>query len=303
MVPVTFRHRRYQEVSVLSRVGTAAAVVALAALGSPAPGQERQQKAAPRDSTVRVTLRDGSVLYGQLVRRDADSVVVVGAAGRHAVAASVVTDIRNAGTEHRDASGNPEYWLPNTNATRLLFGPTGRTLARGRGYFGVHELIVASVNVGVTNRIQMGGGTFIIPSTDIWILIPKLGIYQGERLNISAGALYGGAGGESGGIAYGVGTWGSADNSVTLGVGQGITGAKIEGKPVIMAGAERRISRRVALVTENYIIQGEKASSEGIIMLGARFLAERFTLDFALMNVATDPVFPGIPYVAFMIGW
>ncbi|MCC7196072.1 MAG: hypothetical protein IT356_11000 [Gemmatimonadaceae bacterium] len=287
----------------MSRIGAVAAVMALAALRSPATGQERQQQAAPRDSTVRVTLRDGSVLYGQLVKRDADSVVVLGAAGRHAVAASFVTDIRNAGTEHRDASGKPEYWLPNTNTTRLLFGPTGRTLARGTGYFGVHELIIASLNVGVTNRIQLGGGTFIIPNTDIWMLIPKLGIYQGERLNISVGALYGGARGESGGIAYGVGTWGSADNSFTVGVGQGITGAKIEGKPAFMAGAERRISRRVALVTENYIIRGEKASSEGIVMLGARFLAERFTLDFALMNVATDPVFPGIPYVGFVIGW
>src|SRR5581483_7080624 len=79
--------------------------------------------AGAADSAVRVTLKDGSVIYGTLLRRDADSVVVQGDAGRYAVAASFVADVRRAGAARVGADGHREYWPPNANATRMFFGP------------------------------------------------------------------------------------------------------------------------------------------------------------------------------------
>jgi hypothetical protein len=272
--------------------GAAAARVSPAAAQGEPPGRP--------DSTVRVTLRDGSVIYGRLLRRDADSVVVQGDAGRHAVATSSVVDIRNAGTAHAGTAGSPEYWLPNANATRMFFGPTGRTLPAGDGYFAVHDVVLASVGFGITDRVQFGAGTLVVPNTEFWAVFPKFAVIRRDDVNVAVGALYGGVRDARGGIAYAVGTLGSVDNSVTVGIGGGIAGEKMVGKPVYMVSGERRVSRRFALVTENYFGAG---ASGGLASGGVRLLGERLTLDFAFLNSTEDPVFPGIPYVDFVIRW
>ena len=77
--------------------------------------------------------------------------------------------------------------------------------------------------------------------------MPNVGIVQGDKLNVSVGALYGGIGGINGGIAYAVGTYGGPDRNLTLG--------------------------------------------------------ENVSVDLALMNTVRTPVFPGYPYVDFVIKW
>jgi hypothetical protein len=265
-----------------------------------ASGQAPALKSLPLHSNVAIRLSDGSLVYGSLERQDADSVVVVGAGGRHAYPTAAIRDLRAAGVARVQADGTTEFWYPNANATRLFFGPTGRTLNAGEGYFADHEVIIASASVGITDRVQFGAGTFIIPNSDFWFVMPKLGIIRSQDVNISAGALYGGIRDDRGGIGYVVGTFGSTDRSFTAGIGRGISGAKVEGEPVFMLGGEARVSRRAALVTENYFGAG---TGEGLLMYGVRFLGERFTVDLAMMNSARDPVFPGMPYVDFVIKW
>lgn len=282
------------------RVTLASGVLALAVTACTRPAAAQGAPPAHADSAVRVTLRDGSVIYGRLLRRDADSVVVESTAGRHAIADASVADIRNAGTAHAGADGTTEYWLPNPNATRMFFGPTGRTLAAGDGYFAVHEVVLASVGYGIADRVQFGAGTFIVPNTELWLVFPKVGIIRSDDVNVAVGALYGGVRDARGGIAYAVGTFGSLDNNLSAGVGGGIAGADMVGQPVYMVGGERRVSRRFALVTENYF--GARASG-GLLSAGVRFLGERFTLDLAFMNSTDYPVFPGIPYVDFVVRW
>jgi hypothetical protein len=252
------------------------------------------------DSNVAVKLSDGSQIFGRLVRRDVDSVVVLAAAGRLAFSSVTVTDIRDAGRKRVDANGKAEYWFENANTTRLFFGPTGRTLKAGDGYFADHYVVLASVGIGVTDRFQLGGGTFIIPNSEIWGVMPKIGIVQSEDFNLAAGALYGGVGNATGGIGYLVGTFGSADRSLTLGAGHGISGDKLAGKPIFMVGGEYRMSRGTALLTENYFGEGWE---DGLIMYGMRFLGERITVDLGFLNSARSGVFPGIPYVDFVIKW
>ena len=83
---------------------------------------------ALHDTAVAVRLRDGSLLVGTLVDRTADSVRIVTSAGRMTLNASEVTEIKviNAADLHDGA-----YWAPDPHESRLFFGPTGRTLAKG----------------------------------------------------------------------------------------------------------------------------------------------------------------------------
>lgn len=47
--------------------------------------------------------------------------------------------------------------LPDPNPTRLFFGPTGRSVKKGEGYVGVYGLFLPFVQVGITDRISIGG--------------------------------------------------------------------------------------------------------------------------------------------------
>jgi hypothetical protein len=284
----------------IRRLGLVLAGLMLPAGSALAQASAKALKPLPPNTNVAVRLSDGSQVYGRLERLDDDSLIIVSLAGRQAYPVGAVKAFRDAGVAHKRADGSMEFWYPNANTTRLFFGPTGRTLNQGEGYFADHWVFLGSVSIGLTDRVQMGGGTFIIPNSEFWYLLPKVGIIRSENFNVAAGALYGGVGEHTGGIAYIVGTYGSADRSLTVGLGQGLSGDKVAGEPVFMLGGEYRTSRRTALVTENYFGTGFDG---GGLMYGIRFLGDKFTFDFALMNSTTNLLFPGIPYIDFVFKW
>lgn len=272
-------------------------VLLVAALSASAGAQATAQ--LPPGTNVVVHLADGSTMYGRLERADADSVVLVGPAGRVAIPRISVKELRNAGEAHRKDDGTTEYWFPNANTTRLFFGPTGRTLAKGQGYFADYDVAIGSVTYGLTDRITLGGGGFIVPSSNVWFLTPKVGIVRGDRVNVAAGAMWGGVGTDgTAGIGYLVGTFGSEDHNITAGVGRFFVKAKTVGDELFMVGGETRVSRRLSLVSENYFVTG----NDPLVSYGVRVLGEKFSVDLAFFNVAGGGVgFPGIPYVDFVV--
>ena len=252
-----------------------------------------------RDSSnVSVRLTDGSVLYGMLERSDRDSVIVHTAGTRVAFANSRVRLVRPAGEARQRADGSTEYWFPNANTTRLFFAPTGRTLERGEGYFASHEVILGSVAVGLTDRVTMGGGSFIVPNSQFWFVTPKVGLVRGEKVNVSVGMLLGGVGDETGGIGFASGTYGGENSNVTFAIGNAFAGTKLAKSQVYMLGGERRVSRRLSLVTENYVLPG---LAKPLVSYGARILGEKLSVDLAFINYSGKMVFPGIPYVDFVV--
>jgi len=98
-------------------------------------------------------------------------------------------------------------------------------------------------------------------------------------------------------LLYGVGTWGTSDKSFTLALGYGMVGTDIADKPLVVLGGYKRISRRTAFITENWIIPEVEGA---IISYGIRFFGEQLSVDLALLNVMPDAIFPGIPYVDFV---
>ena len=250
------------------------------------------------NTNVAVRLVDGSVIYGVLERQDADSVVVTGSAGRLAFPATRVRQLRPAGVAHARPDGNTEYWYPNANTTRLFFAPTGRTLAQGEGYFADHYVVLGSVAVGVTDRFTMGGGSFLVPNSGLWFVTPKVGIVRSQNVNVAAGVLLGGVDGETGGIGFVSSTFGGEDKNVTIAIGNAFAGDKLANSQVYMLGGETRISRRLTLVTENYLIPG---LTKPLISYGVRILGEKMSVDLAFINYTGELVFPGIPYLDFVV--
>ncbi|MGH7635934.1 MAG: hypothetical protein ACRENC_19580, partial [Gemmatimonadaceae bacterium] len=217
-----------------------------------------------------------------------------------------------------------EYWFPDPNRTRLFFAPTARMLDEGEGYYMNTYLLLQNFVGGLTDRVTVGGGFSLIPGVNptnwLYYVTPKISVYDSDELHAAAGVLAGVVPHVSGGgfgLLYGVVTTGGRDRSISAGTGVGYAGSSISTRPVFMLGGETRVSRRVALLSENYLyVQGDKSSqcgvsscrtvtnndASGVISYGVRFLGEKLSVDFALFQVAshdTDWIFPGIPYVSF----
>lgn len=291
----------------------------LAAIGGAANAVLAQQPptAAPGAVTIRVVdstqvqvirLRDGSSIVGRVTEAGSDTVRFTTSAGVLSIARAEIVEVRevNASTMRHG-----EVWPANPNATRLLFSPTGRMLAKGEGYFNDTYVFVLSVHGGLTSRFTLGGGISVLPlddfSDNIAFVAPKLGLVATPKLNIAVGALAGYVGGlaDEGenanlGVLYAVATAGSPDASLTLGTGFGYGGGDFSGSPAIMLGGETRLSRRTAFVTENYLIPN--VDNGALISYGLRFFGEKLSADLAFWYVpGEDLAFPGIPYVAFSV--
>jgi hypothetical protein len=277
--------------------------ILLSAATAPAVAAPRQDPAdqAPiqRSLTLdELVLKDGSRLYGTVEHETADEVVFRTQSG-------LVVTVPRADVVrlHRVEGSIVEgvFRRADPNATRLFFAPTGRALPKGQVYLGVFEFVMPFVQVGITDRLSVGGGTPLIFGLDddwdrpFWVT-PKMQVYNGERAQLSVGTFHVfDTSGEGGGIAYVVGTFGRRDASFTVGLGGTYTGFE-GGGGVVMVGGERQVARNIKLLTENYVWKG----GDGILSGGIRFFGERLSADVGLAIPIGANGFFAFPVVNFV---
>jgi hypothetical protein len=296
---------------------TTTLLAALGAVGTSRVAAAQQPAPAPKAVVIRVAdstqvqvirLRDGSSIVGRVTEVGTDTVRFVANGGTLALARADIVEVRDVA---KAALRRGEVWPANPNATRLLFAPTGRMLAKGEGYFNDTYLFLVSVQGGVSSRFNLGGGLSVLPLDDFTdnalFITPKIGVVASPKFTLAVGGLAGFVGGlmdegedASFGVVYAVGTVGSPDASISFGTGLAYAGGQFADHPVAMLGGETRLGRRVAFVTENYLIPNEDVNS--VISYGLRFFGEKLSADLAFWNApGENMVFPGIPYVAFSV--
>jgi hypothetical protein len=289
---------------ILAAALTVLCLAAPAASGVAAAQDVPVVAAAPSRVTLyEMVLRDGSRVYGAVEREDEIEVVFRTQAG------TLVTARRVEIASLRAVTGTiveGEFLRRDPNGSRLIFGPTGRAVDKGQVYLGVYEFLMPFVQVGVTDRFSIGGGTPLVFGFDddwerpFWVT-PKFQILKRESSSVSAGVMHAfDTDGDGGGIAYGVGTFGSDQGSLTVGAGAAYTGSGVEGA-VLMVGGERRLRRNVKWITENYIWSGGNGVTSG----GFRFFGERLSADLALaIPIGADDffVFPVVNFVYVFTG-
>ena len=241
--------------------------------------------ATPAGDTVELVLRDGTHAYGRVDTIDAGTITFTTTAGAviKVPEAEIVSVHPVKGTVV-----NGDFRREDPNPTRLFFGPTARSLKQGAAYAGVYEIVLPFVQFGITDRISVGAGTPLIfgdgSAHPFWIT-PKVQLYSGKAAQASVGVMHFlNVGDGSLGIAYVVATRGSTDAAVTGGVGYAYdrTYDSRNGAAVVMIGGERRVTRGMKILTENYIFNGG-----GIVTGGIRWMGERFSADLAMV-VPTD---------------
>jgi hypothetical protein len=248
------------------------------------------------DRTVHeLLLNDGSRIYGEIEAETDTEIVFRTTAGAtvHAPRSHVVSLKAVAG---RMVEG--EFRRDDPNSTRLLFGPTGRAIPRGQVYLGVYEALVPFVQVGVTDRFSIGGGTPLIFDFSDWDrlywITPKLQVYSAGGTHAAVGLFHGFAGGDSAGIAYGVVTRETSGGAFTVGAGMGYTSDGGRGG-VLMIGGEAPARRNIKWVTENYLWKSTAVTSGG-----CRFFGEHLSADLAVAVAFTDDGPFAFPVVNFV---
>jgi len=292
----------------LRRLALVASLSASAALAGAAQAQvdlASQLRPPPEGMVQRVTLTDGSQLLGKVLSFEGDIVRFESAAGVSELRVGSIAAIK---LERPGRMVNGAYYFPNPNATRLFYAPTGRMLSRGEGYVSDFWLFFPSVAVGVTERFTIGGGMSVFPGAgpeeQLLYITPKVAITQGPKLNTAIGALAINTsdfdnGRASAGILYGVATWGSPDNSVTGGFGYGFTDAGLASNPVVLLGAESRLSPRLSFVSENHLLPDGNVVLSG----GLRLMGHGVSVDFGFVNFGFESESFWFPILGFVFKW
>ena len=256
-------------------------------------------QAPPQDGPVELyelVLRDGSRIFGTIQSESDDQIVLRTTAG------ATVTASRGDIVSLRLVKGRMErgeFLRPDLHRTRLFFAPTARSLDQGEVSFGVFQFVAPFVQVGVTDRISMGGGTPLLFGIDEWDrpfwITPKVQLVKTPGAQAAAGLLHVfDTDGDRAGIAYGVGTFGNDDNALTTGAGVAYAGD--DRGWIVMVGGEGRLTNNIKVMTENYVWKG----GTGIVSGGVRFFGERLSADLALAIPVGVDDFIAFPVVNFV---
>ncbi len=255
------------------------------------------------NSLVSISIADGTQLEGTITQETETHIFVETPAGLEVKvprASIVALENRRPGAFSRRAP----------NGSRLMFAPTGRPLRRGAGYFSNHYVLFPGMAYGLTDHFTLAGGVSFIPgaglSDQVLSVAPKLGLYAGDDVALAAGVLYMHVAGNTGGMAFVVGTKGSPDKSLTCGLGLGYIAAEGEHvdfaeHPVLLLGGNIRLSKDLALVSENWFITGgDFALDQQPLGLALRFLGTKLAVDLGVIIIGEviKEGFP-IPWLSF----
>ena len=275
--------RQQSSMSIVRTFLFAASVLAAAAFLPPAAqAQTPPDLPDPSDTLYEIRLGDGSVLFARIAELDQARVVLVTAGGaRLEIDRSQIRELRPA----RGRVSGGEYWSEDPGATRLFFTATGRSLSQGESYIGTYVIVLPFAAVGLTDRITIAAGAPVLfGELEPFYVGPNVQVLRHPRAQAALGTLAFFFDDEVVGIAYGVGTFGDTDKALSAGLGFFYSGDEVVNEPAFMFGGEARVSRRIKLITENYVLP----EAVGVILSGGiRVIGDRFNTEIGILGAAT----------------
>ena len=245
--------------------------------------------AQERDSTIvyQVETSDGNAYIGRIIYEDNDRLLLK--TDKLGELALRKMDIRKINQVSIDKIKKGIYWFENPQSTRYFWTPNGYGLKKGEGYYQNIWVLFNQFSIGITDNFSVGGGLiplflFRAGSTPVWIT-PKVSIpIRKDKLNIGVGGLFAEVLGESEtgfGIVYGLTTFGSRDQNITLGLGYGYAAGAWAKTPTITLSSMIRTGQRGYFLTENYYISTGD-SHLALLSIGGRRIINKAGLDFGV---------------------
>jgi len=261
----------------------APALVASTLLPDAARAQATVDIPGPSETVYEIQLGDGSVLFARITELDEEQVVLITVSGvRLEVVRSRIQEIAPARGRVQDG----EFWTEDPGGTRLFFTATGRSLARGESYIGTYVVVLPFAAIGLTDRVTMAAGAPVLfGEFEPFYLAPKVQVVRTPTAQASVGTLVFIFGDEMVGVAYGVGTFGDTDRALSAGLGYFYSGDELVNEPAFMLGGETRVSRRIKLMSENYVLPDRVGY---VLSGGVRVMGDRFSTEVAVFGAWSD---------------
>ncbi len=254
----------------------------------------------------RVELNDGQVIRGTLVDQNADHIVLeLATGGRMTLPRKSIRRLSVDKHAKVDASGEMRFADPNR--TRYLYGPSAFTLKKGECYFSQKQLFFSAVACGVHDNVTLLAGA-VVPAWFMGedglnvIVAAKAGLPVADKFRIAGGfeTIFVPQAGAFG-FLFANATYGTRDAHITLAAGKPVVLRKGEFDPGAMIATisgNYRISRSVALITENWLIN-PTADLTLIDALGVRLMGEQHAVDLGLIFIPTENLDIPIPWLDY----
>jgi hypothetical protein len=258
-------------------------------------------------AVLRIETRDGNEFVGKIISEDSEKIYFF--TENFGEISILKKDIKSREKVNIQQIRDGKIWFPNTQSSRYFWSPNGYGLRKGEGYYQNIWVLWNQFAYGVTDNFSLGGG--IIPlflfdgaPTPVFFT-PKFSFpVEKDKFNIGAGALVGTILGEtdaSFGILYGLTTFGTPDNNVSIGMGYGFAGGEWASSPMVNFNGIFRLSDRWYFITENYYVN-TNGEGFGLLTLGGRWIIKKAALDFGLVvPVQPDIGFIAIPWLGFTV--
>jgi hypothetical protein len=205
-------------------------------------------------------------------------------------------------------------WYPNPNPTKYLLGSSAIPQEKGDGYYQNTWVFFSAFNYAFTDFFSITAGFeifSILAGGDgpfVYYLNPKVSFEVADNLYLGGNVLYANTirtTSDFGGLGTlnAFGTYGNDNNNISLGVGWGFVEGDFASKPVISVSGMARLSKRLAFVSENWIVPVD--DYYGVFSYGIRFLGENTSIDLAFINnpdIASEIII-GIPFLDFVINF
>lgn len=271
-----------------------------------------------QDSTyVRIELKQGNPIEGVLKHQNDKTISVeIPSTGLLTIPWESVQSVNRLSKSDLDRWANPH---PN----RYFFGPSAIPLKKGDKYYQNAYFLLNSIQVGLNDHLSVGGGV-LVPFA--LFLTPKIGYRVAPKFHLGGGLLFAtslirdlnfGVG-----ALYGSMTYGTHEHNLTVNLGLGAvkenTGLgssdytwKFANKPMATLSGMTRISKRVMLMTENWMFNvtsvnyddgtgqfvSRVSSYEGIFSVGVRILGRKTAFDVGFLTPSAAQA--AIPYLAY----
>ena len=273
------------------------------------------------NKTYQVTLNDGSVVSGKLLLINEKEVVISsGTIGEIRLQKENIKSMIPVSSFNEKKSG---IWFANPNPSKYLLGNSAIPLEKHTGYYQNTWIFVNSFSYAFTKNFSLAGGFEIFSllaggdGPYAFYINPKASFKMANNFYVGGNILYANTiktVEDFGGLATlnAFATYGNKNNNLTGAVGFGWADGEFSPKPVIILSGMVRASKRIAFVSENWIVPrldsettDNTYSYYGIFSYGIRFLGEKISVDLAFLNnpdIAKELVI-GIPWLDFVVNF
>ncbi len=266
--------------------------------------------------TYQFTLNDGSMVTGKIISITEDEVVITsGSMGEVTLKKENIKTMIPVSSIDQKVSG---IWFPNPNPSRYLLSNSAIPQEKNSGYYQNTWIFLNSFSYAFTNYISVSGGFEIFSlmaggdAPYAFYINPKVSFKAAENFYAGGSVLYANTirtVTEFGGLGTVnlFATYGNKNNNITGALGWGFADNNFSSRPLITVSGMARLSKRIALVSENWLVPGIDNDSGyyGIFSYGIRFLGQKTSIDLAFINnkdIASD-IGIGFPWLDFVINF